>query len=311
VTDSSEDQVRNGDEINIWEDFDGDDSEPIGVDELERLPLEYLPHGTTVVVRDSYFPDVSLHREAERLVCVIEEHLYTKYWEHRFSAYAFAEAMERAVVRLSNEGEPISNPTRNAEDVHIFVTWELRLSPLLMGKALAAAIRAANDLVWQRAYSILENSDSVLVLGKDTAPDMERLERIAKKLESLGYYPYIIKHQPDVPGQSVVQKVMRYALCSKFVVVENTAASGHLYEFPHVAKAAECITVVLQADGHGATWMFEDGYAKHRHWHKVTYRDDEIESAVETGARWAENSLVEFASYQRANLPWMQSPTGK
>ena len=33
-----------------------------------------------------------------------------------------------------------------------------------------------------------------------------------------------------------MQKVMRYALSSKFVLVENTEASGHLYEFPDVAK---------------------------------------------------------------------------
>jgi hypothetical protein len=37
----------------------------------------------------------------ETLVCEIEERLYTKYWEHKFSAYAFAEAMERAVRRAS------------------------------------------------------------------------------------------------------------------------------------------------------------------------------------------------------------------
>ncbi len=51
--------------------------------------------------------------------------------------------------------------------------------------------------------------------------------------------------------------------------------------------------------------MFEDGYAKHKHWHKVLYRDDELEPAVEDAANWAENLFEEFASYQRANLPWM------
>ena len=55
------------------------------------------------------------------------------------------------------------------------------------------------------------------------------------------------------------------------VLIENTEASGHLYELPHVTKAAECVTVVLQEQGKGATWMFEDAYAKHRHWHKITY----------------------------------------
>ena len=118
-------------------------------------------------------------------------------------------------------------------------------------------------MVWHRADSILENSDSVLVLGKDTGPALDRLKRIASKLQELGYYTYIIKEQPDKTGESVIQKVMRYALSSKFVLIENTEASGHLYEIPHVTKAAECVTVVLQEEGKGATWMFEDAYAKH------------------------------------------------
>ena len=100
--------------------------------------------------------------------------------------------------------------------------------------------------MWQRADSILENSDSVLILGKDSGPALDRLKRIESKLQELGYCTYIIKEQPDRAGESVVQKVMRHALSSKFVLIENTEASGHLYEIPHVTKTAECATVVLQ-----------------------------------------------------------------
>ncbi len=53
-----------------------------------------------------------------------------------------------------------------------------------------------------------------------------RLKRIETKLQELGYYTYIIKEQPDKAGESVVQKVMRYALSSKFVVIENTERPG-------------------------------------------------------------------------------------
>jgi hypothetical protein len=37
----------------------------------------------------------------------IQEHFYTKYWEHKFSAHAFAGAMERAVRRLSQRAIPL------------------------------------------------------------------------------------------------------------------------------------------------------------------------------------------------------------
>ena len=69
--------------------------------------------------------------------------------------------------------------------------------------------------MWHRAELILENSDSVLILGKDTEPALTRLQRIASKLQDLGYYTYIIKEQPDKPGEGVLQKVMRYALSSQ------------------------------------------------------------------------------------------------
>ena len=104
----------------------------------------------------------------------------------------------------------------------------------------------------------------------------------------------------------MVQKVLRYALSAKFVVIENSEASGHLYEIPHVAKAAECVTVVLQEEGKGATWMFEDAYAKHRHWQKFTYTEGELPAAVEHASAWAEKVVGEFAAFQKANLPWLK-----
>ena len=287
-----------------WEDFRCDDREPIGIAELRRLPLHDMPLDVQISVMDDYFPETTIWREDEFLVCEIQEHLYTKYWEHKFSAYAFAEALERAVRRLGHEGHPLEDPVRDDEDVHIFVRWKLRLPRLTKPDVVVESIKSAFDLVWQRADSILEDSDSVLILGKDTGDGLNRLKRIELALQELGYFTYIIKEEPDKAGESIVQKVMRYALSSRFVIIENTEASGHLYEIPHVTKAAECVTVVLQEEGKGATWMFEDAYAKHRHWHKVTYRDDQLEDAAQRAAAWAENFVREFAAFQMATLPW-------
>jgi hypothetical protein len=289
-----------------WEEFREDEDEPTRVEELQRLNLKDMPEDIHISIMDDYFPDSKIRRVGDCLICEIEEHLYTKYWEHKFSAYAFAEAMERAVLRLAHEGHPFAKPSRDDDDVHIFVRWQLRLSHNTQAGLVAGSIKSAFDLVWHRADSILENSDSVLVLGKDTGAALDRLNTMKCKLEELGYYVYIIKEQPDRLGESIVQKVLRYALSSKFVLIENTEPSGHLYEIPHVAKAAECVTVVLQEDGKGATWMFEDAYAKHNHWHKLTYREGELENVVEAAATWAEKFVTDFAGYQVANLPWLK-----
>jgi hypothetical protein len=287
-----------------WEEFR--EGEPIRVAELARLDLENMPEDVCISIFDDYFPETTIRRSRDHLICEIQEHLYTKYWEHKFSAYAFAEAMERAVRRLVHEGHPFAEPSREDDDVHIFVRWHLHVPRNTQAELVATSIKSAFDLVWQRADSILENSDSVLVLGKDSGAALDRLKSIASRLEDLGYYTYIIKEQPDRHGESVVQKVLRYALSSKFVVIENTEASGHLYELPHVAKAAECVTVVLQEEGRGATWMFEDAYAKHKHWHKLTYKVGEVERAVDGAAAWAEKFVAQFADYQIANLPWLK-----
>jgi hypothetical protein len=186
------------------------------------------------------------------------------------------------------------------------VRWQLKLARDTQSDLVAESIKSAFDLVWHRADSILENSDSVLVLGKDSGPALDRLKRIEHTLHELGYYAYIIKEQPDKLGESVIQKVMRYALSSKFVLIENTEPSGHLYEIPHVAKAAECVTVVLQEEGKGATWMFEDTYGKHKHWHKLTYKEKDLEHVVEQASAWAEKFVGEFADYQAATLPWLK-----
>lgn len=301
TTDCKNDHV-----VDEWEEFREDDGEPIRIADLKRLNLEVMSEDITIRIFDDYFPDTAIIRQNDTFICEIEEHLYTKYWEHKFSAYAFAEAMERAVIRLAHEGHPLSNPTRDDDDVHIFVRWQLKLPHITQPDVLVDSIKSAFDLVWHRADSILDNSDSVLVLGKDTGTALDRLKQIAAKLEELGYYTYIIKEQPDKMGESVIQKVMRYALSSKFVVIENTDASGHLYEIPHVTKTAECVTVVLQEDGKGATWMFEDAYAKHKHWHKVIYIAGELDQAVDNAAEWAEKFVREFADYQTANLPWLK-----
>ncbi len=72
-----------------WEEFREGDGEPIRVGELTRLDLGDMPEDIHLAVFDDYFPDTTLWRSGDRLVCEIQEHLYTKYWEHKFSSVRF------------------------------------------------------------------------------------------------------------------------------------------------------------------------------------------------------------------------------
>ncbi len=299
----------NADEWEVLKEEVGEEAAEFSAADLRRSDLASLPEGLSLWVLDNNYPETTIWREGGDLICEIAEHIYSKYWWHKFSARAFADAMERAVTRLRHEGHPLTEPTIDSDDdVHIWVRWRLTLPTSMRADEVADSIRTAFDLVWQRADSILENSDSVLILGKDQGPALDRLKQIEERLQELGYFTYIIKEQPDRVGEGVVQKVLRYALSSKFVLVENTEPSGHLYEIPHVTKLAECVTVVLQEEGRGATWMFEDAYAKHTHWHKIIYAPSELTGAVEQAAAWAEEYVKGFAQYQEEHLPWLRRP---
>ena len=65
--------------------------------------------------------------------------------------------------------------------------------------------------------------------------------------------------------------------------------------------------MVMQEEGKGATWMFEDAYAKHKHWHKITYEDPDLEHAVQEAAAWAEKFVGEFAANPVAARPWLKN----
>lgn len=266
-----------------------------------------MPEGVELTIFDNYYPETRLWRDGAFLVAEIAEHIYTKFWEHKWHGRVFAEAMVRAVKRFRAEGRAYSEgEIENDDDPHIFVRWQLRMPAAIPGPDAVEAIGAAFEDVWARADAILENAESVLILGKDTDAGLERLRRIAACLEDLGYYALIIKDQPDRLGETVIQKVMRYALSSKFVLVENTEPSGHLYEIPHVGKAAECVIGFLQESGKGATWMFEDAFARQQNWQKFQYDDPALEQAVDAAVRWAEGFIASFAGYQQRVLPWMR-----
>ncbi len=282
-------------------------NEPIetSLGELRTMSLAKLKE--TLSVMESDFPECDISRRGKSVTCEIREHIYTKFWTHKFHAMVFAEAMVRAVRRYAAEGHPFSRPRiENDDEPHILISWNLTLLASTPPDDLIEAIKSSWNLVWQRANRVLEDSESVLILGKDTGSGMVRLKKIAAILEEFGYYVYIIKEQPNRLGESIIQKVLRYALLSRFVLIENTGASGHLYEVPHVTKMAECITAILQEEEKGATWMFEDAYVRSTTWKKFSYVPRDFRSVIVAACDWAQHTRETFGVHQQQVLPWMK-----
>ena len=286
-----------------------DNYEEISFAELSGLDLTTLPEGVSYHIFENNFPDCSISRNGDKLDIRLEEHIYTKYWFHKYHAAVFADAMIKAIKRLKIEGVPFSDEEFDNEDeVHLFIRWTLTEPATIDSKTLSENINLAFDSVFERANSMLENSDSILILGKDTGEGLELLKRIQLHLDNLGFYTYIIKEQPDVIGESVMQKVLRYGLSSRFVIIENSEPTGHLYEFPHITKFAELTSIVLQRQGEGSTWMFEDLYHRLQSIKKFEYNNDNLEKQIDIGIQWAYEYLESFAKYQKQKLPWLQDP---
>jgi hypothetical protein len=298
---------------NSIEDEDRDPEEPVNLDWLRAHNLSQLTDDDSLWVLDNNFPECRIWREGATVCVQIEEHIYTKYWWHKFHGSVFADAMVRAVTRMQHEGHPFREPELESQDddVHLFVRWTVLLPAQLGSDSVIDSIQSAFDSVWRRANSVLESSDSVLILGKDTGEALDKLKAIESVLEAKGYYTYIIKEQPDRLGESVIQKVLRYALSSKFIVIENSEPSGHLYEIPQVAKLGECITAILQEQNKGATWMFEDAYFKHQHMKKFTYTPETFEQTLNEAATWAEEFHKKFVEFQTESLPWLKNTPDK
>lgn len=284
------------------------DYEECSLSDLFSAGLDNLEENIGYHILENNFPECYITRKDDKILVQIEEHIYTKFWYHKYHALVFAEAMLKAIKRLRTENIALlDEEIDNEDEVHIFIRWSFEETININPDSLITKIHLAYDLVFERANNMLENSDSVLILGKDTEEGLGVLKRIQTYLDDLGYYTYLIKEEPDKIGESVMQKVLRYGLSSKFVVVENSEPSGHLYELPHITKFAELTTIVLQKKGIGATWMFEDLYPRLKNIHKFEYEDADLEQQINLGIEWANDYFRSFSDYQKRILPWFKS----
>jgi predicted aspartyl protease len=143
----------------------------------------------------------------------------------------------------------------------------------------------------------------VLILGQDTT-EIERLKSIKRRLASDGYIGIIVKEITDIEIQSVEEKVNMLASLCRFVICDNTVASGHIDELKICANN-RFVTAILQEHGRGATWMQSD-YCVDYSFMKTFYypSSKELEVVVDTAVEWAERKIKERRSKFNAIYGW-------
>ncbi|MDP4209607.1 MAG: hypothetical protein Q8928_12410 [Bacteroidota bacterium] len=107
----NEDEFNDLEEISFWD--------------LSQLDLRTIDENIVYSIFEDNFPQFTITRLGDNLLIRIEEHIYTKYWFHKYHASVFAEAMIKAIKRLSIEGVPFTDEELDEDDeVHIFVRWD-------------------------------------------------------------------------------------------------------------------------------------------------------------------------------------------
>ena len=153
------------------------------------------------------------------------------------------------------------------------------------------------------AYLQLAKRKLVLLLGSDTGDGLRRLDSMREAIEAHGYHCQLIRDLPEHVEMGLIGKVLFCALSARFVVVENSTPSGHLYELPFV-RMAESVIAILQREGHGATWMTEDMIAKHPLLARFKYSDESLSIMVAEAIQWAEGRIAENIKANRGAWPW-------
>lgn len=129
--------------------------------------------------------------------------------------------------------------------------------------------------------------NSVIVLGKDNP----LLRRIRDELRTLHYESFLVKEQPDLPEQSPEEKAKLYALISKFAVMEDSEASGHIAEFEY-CKNNRVVLALLRKKGRGSTWMIGDAQLVDVNYIKTfEYDERNVHNVLIEASKWAESFI--------------------
>jgi hypothetical protein len=186
----------------------------------------------------------------------------------------------------------------------------------LLGETLGRAVWDRSDELFQEAFPHLNvglassrfvtalKAEGVLILGKDHDEGLAQLERIGHLLTKMhGKAPILLKEQEDRDDLGLIAKLLINSAAARWVLVENSFPSGHLYERPFIDMA--CVVVaVLQQDGRGASFMPEEAMLKNAQWRRFTYTPDRLEGVLGDAVRWAEGTVTSIRKTHKQSRPW-------
>jgi predicted aspartyl protease len=169
-------------------------------------------------------------------------------------------------------------------------------------------LSSISSRLFNEVIHILGSLDSlkrqtVLILGQDST-EIHRLRAIELRLKALGYTGIIVKDIADIEIQSTEEKVNMLASLCRFVICENSVASGHIDELK-ICASNRFVTAILQQEGLGATWMQADYALDFPFIKTFKYSNiEEIEPFVDAAVAWAEAKIEERRTFFNDLYHW-------
>jgi hypothetical protein len=116
-------------------------------------------------------------------------------------------------------------------------------------------IRAMEDENLSLGQFLAQQKDkSVLVAGDFSPGGRKRLDAIRRSLRERGYLPRLLDDVPEVFDFDLPEKFAAVATMARFVVIDDSSASGHIRELTDASERG-LLTIVLRQEGSKPSFM--------------------------------------------------------
>lgn len=148
---------------------------------------------------------------------------------------------------------------------------------------------------------------TVIVLGKDTDPELQELIQIRDYLSGKGYDAHLIKELPDVPMWSNAEKVGTWTKASRFCIMIDSTPSGHIHEYG-ILKSQRSILGLICKKGSRSTYMIGDDALVDVNYFRIFEFEGNPISVLDNAVEWAEGIIRKREEAYNKAYPWRNNP---
>jgi len=192
-------------------------------------------------------------------------------------------------------------------DIHDFEIFWYKCTPHIQNTILGIHNSKDGDY-----YEILKKEDkhhllvskekSVIIYGSYDQPFFNELLYIRDYLISKNYDARLLKELPELPSWSLEQKVRFWSSPSRFCIVVDRVASGHLTEYNFI-KNERVILALLREKGKRSTYMIGDERIDYNYINVFEFEKSPL-NILDEVIEWAEKKNINRIEQYKKEYPW-------